>query len=155
MKKEPNVFAGGSPYFDEMTGKVKIPKLTRLSPGVYRNPLGGLVNSRNRAIRPGSKRATGALGSGDWLGQKPPVEGRGPTTPNWLGGGRALSPEERSRAGIDPMDPNLYWQGDNGNIIGTLMGWYRNQGEAQKPLAPKPDGMMNDTLINLLKNMRG
>jgi hypothetical protein len=85
---------------------------------------------------------------------KPPLDGRGPTTPNWLGGGRALSPEERSRAGIDPMDPNLYWQGDNGNIIGTLMGWYRNQGEAQKPLAPKPDGMMNDTLINLLKNMR-
>jgi len=128
-----DVFAGGNPYFDETTGKVKIPKLERLSPGVYRNPLGRLVDKNNRAIRRRSQpqsRADRQVGRN--LGN--------------------LTPQDRAAAGIDPRDPNQYWRGPDGNIFGTLMGWYKDPSQVDRMIAgitkPAPAPAQNDQAIS-------
>lgn len=62
MAKKETMYTGGTPNFDEKTG-TRIPrvgpplkeKLTRLSPGVYRDLSGGLVGSRGQKL-PGQRR---------------------------------------------------------------------------------------------------
>ena len=67
MTKSPKtggrVYAGGSPNFDERTGKYTSPppSATRVSPGVYRAPSGQLVRSLQQPMSQPSQRPSATL----------------------------------------------------------------------------------------------
>jgi hypothetical protein len=175
MAKKENMFTGGTPYFDERLGvllpKVKPPilrkdgpqagppvkeKLTRVSPGMYRDSTGSLVGSRGQKLPGRGQRPSSIL---DALNGAAPMPGQSlsPESPDiqrildtWAKS-RPVTPEQRPGLGIDPRDPNQYTRMPDGSLFGTYMGWFRDQADAQRGLTPQPKIPTAGFLQDLLK----
>lgn len=96
------VYAGGSPNFDESTGRYTAPPRgsERLSPGVYRTPSGQLMSGQGRVLpsQPQGQRLAGAM--------IPPSSASSPAA---LISKRPLAPNEPAPMVPPPVDMQKPW----------------------------------------------
>ena len=96
------VYAGGSPNFDESTGRYTAPPRgsERLSPGVYRTPSGQLMSGQGRVLpsQPQGQRLAGAM--------IPPSSASSPAA---LISKRPLAPNEPAPLPPPPVDMQKPW----------------------------------------------